>query len=319
MTEIHELTFNNFNHEKYYQLYPDLSQLNTKDKLWKHWHKHGKKEKRQICIINHHTDISKFENNFVIYITRHVNNEKTNNYWIHNVLQIRKFYKNIKIIIIDDNSNNDYLNEHDSIIEKDKNISVIQSEYHGRGELLPYIYFLKNTLEKKYALFLHDSMFINKPFHHIIPLNFDIIPLWTFPSHCCFPKFYMNILNTIKNLNHSNNLIDTFNKLNSWNGFFGSMSLISHRFLLEMQNKFNITNLIPYITTRRERMLFERIIGILSYDMIGVNNHSLMGSIHRWSFNQTDKKKRFHITWDEYINDVYRKDDTYIFKVWSGR
>ena len=46
---------------------------------------------------------------FGFIITRHVNSEQTNKYWNQNVKLLRKFYPYKKIIIIDDNSNQDFI------------------------------------------------------------------------------------------------------------------------------------------------------------------------------------------------------------------
>ena len=77
--------------------------------------------------------------NFGFIITRHVNSSKTNKYWNRCVKLINIYYPSKPIIIIDDNSDDDFLKE-DSRYE---NVTVIKSEFPGRGELLPYIYFLK--------------------------------------------------------------------------------------------------------------------------------------------------------------------------------
>jgi len=95
-------------------------------------------------------------------LTRHVNSEITNMYWNHNIKLLRTFYPNSKIIIIDDNSNYIYVKP----MFEYKNIEIIQSEYPGRGELLPYIYYLKNKWFDK-AIIIHDSVFFHKRF------NFD--------------------------------------------------------------------------------------------------------------------------------------------------
>jgi hypothetical protein len=42
--------------------------------------------------------------------------------------------------------------------------TIINSEYHGRGELLPYYYYLQNKFVDK-AVIIHDSVFINKYIH----------------------------------------------------------------------------------------------------------------------------------------------------------
>ena len=71
--------------------------------------------------------------NYGFILTRHVNSEQTNKYWNQCVKLIRTFYPLRKIVIIDDNSNQEFLKaEHNY-----KNLTIIQSEYLGRGELLP--------------------------------------------------------------------------------------------------------------------------------------------------------------------------------------
>ena len=76
---------------------------------------------------------------FGFIIIRHVNSEKTNRYWNHNVKLLRTLYPLKKIVIIDDNSNYNFVK---SDFEY-KNLQIIQSEFPGRGELLPYYYYLK--------------------------------------------------------------------------------------------------------------------------------------------------------------------------------
>ena len=58
-------------------------------------------------------------------ITRHVNSEKTNKYWNHNIKLIRTYYPHKKIIVIDDNSNYSFVKPDFNY----KNIETIQSEY----------------------------------------------------------------------------------------------------------------------------------------------------------------------------------------------
>ena len=84
-------------------------------------------------------------------ITRHVNSETTNKYWNQSIKLIRTFYRLIKIVIIDDNSNYKYMKADFDY----KNVEIIQSEYPGRGELLPYIYYLKYL--PSFLLCIHKS------------------------------------------------------------------------------------------------------------------------------------------------------------------
>ena len=88
-------------------------------------------------------------------ILRHVRDELTNKYWIKCIECIRKYYPYHKILIIDDNSNYDFISK----IEY-ANTFVIRGEYPGRGELLPYYYYLTNKLFDT-AVIIHDSVFIN--------------------------------------------------------------------------------------------------------------------------------------------------------------
>ena len=62
--------------------------------------------------------------NLGFIMLRHVNNEQTNNYWSHCYDCIRKFYPESKILIIDDNSNYNFITEKELYKTK-----IIQSEY----------------------------------------------------------------------------------------------------------------------------------------------------------------------------------------------
>ena len=107
-------------------------------------------------------------------ILRHVNNDITNNYWIHCYNCIRKFYENDLIVIIDDNSDYNFITTHTL-----KNTIIINSEYKGRGELLPYIYYLRYNFFNK-AIIIHDSVFINSYIDFSID-NYKF--LWEFKNH----------------------------------------------------------------------------------------------------------------------------------------
>ena len=96
-------------------------------------------------------------NSFGFIITRHVNSKSTNKYWNHTVKILRTLYPNTKIIIIDDNSNKTFVKAHFNY----KNIEIIKSEFPGRGELLPYYYYIKNKFFEN-AIILHDSVFFHK-------------------------------------------------------------------------------------------------------------------------------------------------------------
>jgi len=96
-------------------------------------------------------------NSFGFIIIRHVNSEKTNKYWNHSIKCLRRLYPFIKIIIIDDNSNYNYVKEDFNY----KNVETIRSEFKGRGEILPYYYYFKNKYFDN-AVIIHDSVFFHK-------------------------------------------------------------------------------------------------------------------------------------------------------------
>ena len=184
-------------------------------------------------------------------ILRHVNSKITNNYWIkcHNC--IRRFYPNNKILIIDDNSNPLYLSNLSF-----SNTTIINSEFPGRGELLPYYYYLNNKLFDK-AVIIHDSVFINKF------IDFDVDDyklLWSFEQ-----KHNNNYKHTVLKLLNIFNDVNLINFYNSklWRGCFGAMTIITHDYLTFVNNKYNLHKLIGCINNRRLRMCFERVIACL--------------------------------------------------------
>ena len=60
-------------------------------------------------------------NKFGFIITRHVNSVKTNNYWNNCVKLLRSLYPSKKIVIIDDNSNYDYVSQNGKRILRSTN------------------------------------------------------------------------------------------------------------------------------------------------------------------------------------------------------
>ena len=97
---------------------------------------------------------------FGFIMLRHVNNELTNSYWINCYNCIRTHYPENSIIIIDDNSNYNFITNKELY-----KTTIINSEYPKRGELLPYYYYLHNKLFDV-AVIMHDSAFINKIYRY---------------------------------------------------------------------------------------------------------------------------------------------------------
>jgi hypothetical protein len=249
-------------------------------------------------------------------ITRHVNSEKTNKYWNISVRCIRKFYPYIKIVIIDDNSNPLFLKSDYEY----KNVEIIQSEYHGRGELLPYIYYNKNKWFD-HAIILHDSIFIHKKLNieKLIEYNHSVIPLWFFNPDKEDLQNTLRISNSLNNsyiLQKKILMNDTILGLPylKWYGCFGAQCFIKHDFVKHIENKYKISNMINFIKCRRDRCSFERIIGAIfftEYQKLYMMK-SLFGNIFTY--------QKWCYSYENYENDIKNgKLPNYIVKVWSGR
>jgi len=223
---------------------------------------------------------------------RHVNNELTNKYWIYCYYHIRKYYPENIILIIDDNSNYNYISE----INLYKTY-IINSEYHRRSEVLPYYYYLHYKLFD-IAVIIHDSVFINA----YIDFNVDKYKMiWEFEHGCdqiddetlminCFNDYKLKAFYENKDL---------------WKGCFGGMCIITHDYLKYINSKYNISKLLKFIKNRYNRCSFERVIACLL--QINAKNNSLLGNIHKymqWGISFNDKK------YFEYLP---------IIKVWTGR
>jgi len=254
-------------------------------------------------------------------ITRHVNSETTNKYWNHCIQCIRRFYspEKYKIIVIDDNSNKEFLKEDFEY----KNIQYIQSEFIGRGELLPYYYFYKNHFFDN-AVIIHDSVFFYKKIKFTKILA-PILPLWHFTE-----EKLENVTNSIKlssflknnyliqrKLYNSNKYeILSLNNTNSeWCGCFGLQSYINYNFLVKIQNKYNLFNLLNAVKNRNDRCCLERIFGVIFFnefpDLIKIK--SLMGNITSYC--------QWGYSWKNYCEDMqkYKKSNKPLIKVWTGR
>jgi hypothetical protein len=225
-------------------------------------------------------------------ILRNVRDENTNNYWGHSYDCIRKHYPENKIMIIDDNSNYNFI--------KDKELYktiIINSEYPGRGELLPYYYFLNNKLFDT-AVIIHDSVFVNQ----FIDFQVDKYKiLWEFEHN------WDNIQNEKKIINIFNDkeLNNFYENKELWKGCFGGMSIITHEYLSYINNKYDISKLLEIILSRNQRMCFERVIACLL--QINYKKELLFGNIHNYC------------KWDIKFHEKDNYNHLPIIKIWSGR
>jgi hypothetical protein len=229
-------------------------------------------------------------------ILRHVNSEKTGKYWKISYESIRKFYPENNIMIIDDNSNYEFI---DTNYENTlASTTIIKSEYPGKGEILPYIYYLKNKLFD-IAVIIHDSVFINKQIDFNVQ-NYKI--LWEFEHKWDQPKDEITLISKLDNYEE---LLIFHSSKQLWKGCFGCMSVITYDYLNKINDKFNISLLLPGITSRHNRMSIERVIACLLQYFC--KNQSICGNIHKYC--------KFGLKFEEMktINHLP------IIKVWTGR
>jgi len=260
---------------------------------------------------------NELDNDYGFIILRHVNSEKTNKYWNNSVKLLKTFYPTKKIIIIDDNSKKEFLNAEFEY----KNIVVINSEFHGRGELLPYYYFYKNKYFNN-AIILHDSVFIHQKINFEKLIGLKVLPIWNFNADT------ENIGNTYRITRCLANSYQLIKKLNvddtharilgmfkpKWVGCFGVQSFINHDFLTHLENKYKICNMVHHVKCRADRCCLERILGCIF--SIECPRLFLMKSL----FGSIFKHQKWGYAYEEYETDRVNKSlPKAVIKVWTGR
>lgn len=256
---------------------------------------------------------------FGFIIIRHVNSEKTNQYWNHSVKLLRTLYPYTKIVIIDDNSNYQFIK---SDFEY-KNIQIIQSEFPKRGELLPYYYFLKYKFFQN-AVIIHDSVFFHKKINFEMLNGFNVVPLWFFHEDTENVENTKRIVKYLKNFTIIENKITNNNGIkilglsrlinDKWYGCFGVQSYINLSFLEKIEQKYGISNLIFSVHCRADRCCLERIFGAIFFTEYPnlLAKKSLFGNIMTY--------QTWGYTFDEYMDNL--KKGTIpkgVVKVWTGR
>jgi hypothetical protein len=243
-------------------------------------------------------------------ILRHVNSLKTDVYWQKCYDCIRIFYPLSPIMIIDDNSDYHFVSNKEL-----RDTTIVQSEFPGRGEILPYYYYLKNKFAYC-AVVLHDSVFIQKPIDFTVQ-KYKMI--WEFTSHEWDQK--EDELRMINSLTDNKELIEFHANKDLWTGCLGVMSVITYDFLKYIDDKHTISNLLYCITSRYNRMSLERVFAcILQYNS---PKYTLFGDIIYYSNTEYKEKGYKHeCTIEDYVMQLKKYSsirDVPLIKIWSGR
>jgi hypothetical protein len=196
-------------------------------------------------------------------------------------------------VIIDDNSDQSLVKEEYPY----KNVEIIQSEHPGRGELLPYYYYLHNKLFDT-AVIIHDSVFINR--HVDINVNkYKLI--WDFEHHSDQIEDETKMIKLFNDVE----LLNFYQNKNLWKGCFGGMSIITHDYLMDINNKYDIRKLLDHVLTRFNRCSFERVIACLLQK--NEKKETLLGSIHSYC------------PWGINIKQINNYKHLPFIKIWTGR
>ena len=231
-------------------------------------------------------------NNFGFIVLRHVNNKLTNRYWLKCVESIRKYYPDVLIVIIDDNSNYDYVSNVNFA-----NVRVLNSKFKKRGELLPYYYYSQYNFFDN-AVIIHDSVFVNKYIDFSVN-NYKL--LWEFEHNWDQIDDETKMIDIFEDIE----LKSFYENKSLWKGCFGCMTIINHDFLVKVNEKYNFGKLIDLITTRYNRCSFERVLACLLQKE--AKKETLLGNIHKYC------------PWGIQYHNRYRFKKLPLIKVWTGR
>ena len=193
-----------------------------------------------------------------IFVTAHMTNEATYYALQLCITNIRNHYENNRIFIINDNSKFPVYTDN---FKNKELITVIDSDFKGAGESLFLYYYHKMENPSKKAIYIHDSMFLISPIPKEILDNLTTVKfLLSFDKKFKIKEQedYISKLNEGSLINENQN----------WVGCYGGACIMTHEYLTKLQNNYNITSIVPFITCRSQREMYERILGsVVSYDL----------------------------------------------------
>jgi hypothetical protein len=226
---------------------------------------------------------------FGFIIPTHIKFASVLSHVVNNIVSILRLYPEQRVILINDGSTLiDWQSRLFAGINS-KNvetcmISVIDvpSDSVGKGEMNPYYYFYHNKFFD-YAVILNDGCTaVNK----LPEVDFDFKYMWWFHYHHgwdkspCPPREdhpeikthedeIIFLLNQVKNKILGQKLIDAYHNKSKWVCCYASISVISHEYLVQLQDKAKFIELYDYIHNRRDRMALESLLGVYNYFVSG--------------------------------------------------
>ena len=199
-------------------------------------------------------------------ILRHVDTARADSYWKLCYDSVRRLYADEPILIVDDNSDPALVTPHATT-----GTTFVQSEYPGRGELLPFIYYLRHKISDR-AVFLHDTVFIQSavPFCE----GYLYQHLWAAGHHPDDHAGEVRMLGVLKNPP-----LALHAKKTRWHACFGAMVVIKHEMLCSVDKAYTLANLAGAVLTRDDRRVFTRVVACLLRTLYDTTPPPVYGNI----------------------------------------
>ena len=264
--------------------------------------------KKMEQVFPHAKELRHNDQSYVFVILRHLRNAQDNALWTAAYQSIRTHYTN-RIIIIDDNSQVNTFNG--SLV----NTEVIESDYRGAGEILPYFYFFQHKWADR-MIILHDSMTLHRPFRAA-----ELEGILRFHWHFSIKEntYHTKMALQFSSMRHHEGLLAFLNDTSSqWKGCFGGAAIVSYDVVEHLEKKYGFfSTLVLSIKTRKDRETFERMLGAVAFfeKMVEMDTCSTFGDIIRYPGAFTDNMNK-----ETSAYQVQQANyDTAILKVWRGR
>lgn len=245
---------------------------------------------------------------YVFVILRHLRTGSDNDLWISSYNSIRRHYTN-KIIIIDDNSLINTVNG--KLYQTD----ILQSDYAGAGETLPYYYFLMHRWADR-MIFVHDTMFLYRSFR-IEEVDTDCRFHWSFVHSDATSTARLQQI--IPSLRNHQELMPYINQPESWRACFGVAMVVGIEVVERLEQKYKLfSTMTMMVRNRKDREMAERLVGLVLFheDIVTTETCSNFGDILAYP-------SAFQSEWSNLSTARYQLEhagyDSALIKVWRGR
>jgi len=195
-------------------------------------------------------------NELLFIIPRYIVDISHSGLWIEQYLSIRKFYSDAKIIYIDNGSKKEFLVDPPFELV---NCDILKSEVPESRLFSTFYYFIKYYSHYKTGIFLHDGFFFHRKvdFSDVKEARF----FWHFTRHDYDNKLHAKEF--FSKMNNTEELYKFYLK-KKWLGCLGCMIVMKSDFLMKLQDKYNLINMVDSVN-HLNTCEFERTIGCMSY------------------------------------------------------